>query len=120
MYTADNVCFALRTYADMGSYSNDELMPSCKNGLNWVNARLRSGVDESDPLILTTAVALAHYFFFVCRLSDPDKYESYKVGDVTIRKDANKLFQIEKDMRNQAIADASSILTDCGFYCRGR
>ena len=120
MYTADNVLFALREYVELYSFSNDQLLPSCKKGLNWVYARLRSGVDEDDPLILTTAVALAHYFFFVCRLSDPDKYESYKVGDVTIRKDANKLFQIEKDMRNQAIADASSILTDCGFYCRGR
>ncbi len=120
MYTADNVLFALREYTELYSFSNDQLLPSCKKGLNWVYARLRSGVDEDDPLILSTAVSLAHFFFFAFRLSDPDKYESYKVGDVTVRKDALKLLQIEKEMRNQAIADAASILKDCEFYCRGR
>lgn len=120
MYTADDVCFKLCDYADMSAFSNNQLMPSCINALNWVNARLKSGVDEDDPLILSTAVALAHYFFFICRLSDPDKYESYKVGDVTVRKEPLKLYQIENELRRQAIADASPILKDCGFYCRGR
>lgn len=120
MYTADNVCFKLRDYADMSDFTNTQLLPSCQTALAWVNARLKSGVDENDPLILTTAVALAHYFFFICRLSDPDKYESYKVGDVTVRKEPLKLFQIENELRKQAIADAAPILKDCEFYCRGR
>lgn len=120
MYTADNVCHALRNFEELSSYSGSILLPSCEAAVNWVTARLRSGVDENDPLILSTAVALAHYFFFLRRLSDPDKYESYKVGDVTVRKDALKLLQIEKEMRNQAIADAAPILKDCEFYCRGR
>ena len=120
MYTADNLLLALREYIELYSFSNDQLLPSCKKGLNWVYARLRSGVDEDDPLILSTAVSLAHFFFYAFRLSDPDKYESYKVGDVTVRKDALKLLQIEKEMRDQAIADAAPILKDCEFYCRGR
>lgn len=120
MYTAENVCSVLKAYADMADYTEEQLMPSCSNGLNWVNARLKSGVDESDPLILTTAAALAHFFFFIVRLAEPDKYENYKVGDVTVKQEPLKLFRFEKQIREQAIADASTILKDCGFYCRGR
>lgn len=120
MYTAENVCSVLKAYEDMEGYTDEQLMPSCLNGLNWVNERLKSGVDESNPLILTTAAALAHFFFFIVRLAESDKYQNYKVGDVTVKQEPLKLFQFEKELRKQAIADACSILKDCGFYCRGR
>ena len=120
MYTADNVYSVLTAYSDMEGYTRQQLMPSCTDGLNWVNARLCEGVDENDPLILSTAGAMAHFFFFLKRLTEPDKYQNYKVGDVTVKQEPLKLFQFEKELRNQAIADACTILKDCGFYCRGK
>lgn len=120
MYTADNVCSVLAAYSDMEGYTSQQLMPSCNDGLNWVNTRLRDGVDENDPLILTTASAMAHFFFFLKRLTEPEKYQNYKVGDVTVKQEPLKLFQFEKELRSQAIADACTILRDCEFYCRGK
>ncbi len=120
MYTANDVFTVLRSYADMEGYTMEQLMPACSDGLFWVNRRLRDGVSENDPLILKTAGAMAHFFFFLKRLAEPDKYQNYKVGDVTVKQEPLKLFQFEKELRQQALADACPILKDCGFYCRGK
>lgn len=120
MFTADDVYSALSAYADMEGYTEEQLIPVCSDGLAWVNKRLRSDADENDLLIVTTAAAIAHFFFFIKRLTEPEKYQNYKVGDVTVNQDPVKQFQLEKEIRKQAIADACSILKDCGFYCRGK
>lgn len=120
MYTANDVFSVLSAYADTDGYTPAQMLPCCSDGLAWVNKRLRDGVDEEDPLILSTAAAIAHYFFFLRRLTEPDKYQNYKVGDITIRQEPCKLLEFEKELRRQALADACSILKDCGFYCRGK
>ena len=120
MYTANDVLNSLKKYADTDGYKTEQMLPSCNDGLTWVVQRLKEGVDENDPLILSTAAAMAHFYFFLKRLCEPDKYQNYKVGDVTVKQEPLKLLQFEKEMRKQAIADACSILKDCGFYCRGK
>ena len=120
MYDVVDVYNTLMTYSDMDGFNAGQLHTSCEDGLNWVNTRLREGVDENDPLILTTAGAMAHFFFFLKKLTEPDKYQNYKVGDVTVKQEPLKLFQFEKELRSQAIADACTILRDCEFYCRGK
>lgn len=120
MYTAYDVYESLMRYSDMDGYTDDQMFPSCEDGLSWVNRHLKDGVDEKDPLILSTAAAMAHFFFFLKRLCEPEKYQNYKVGDITVKQEPLKLLQFEKEIRKQALADACSILKDCGFYCRGK
>lgn len=119
MISATDVYTALCNYSDTSDYTQEELLPSCKDGLNWVIRRLRNGVDEADPLILETAVVIAHYYFFIKRLTEPDKYENYKVGDITIKQSVQKQYELEKELRQSAIANAASILKDGGFYFCG-
>ncbi len=118
MIQVNDVLAELMNFNDMQGYSQQQLTPCCEKGLAWVQRRLRDGADKNDPLITTTAAALAHYFFFIYRLSDPDKYSTYKAGDMTISRDISKELEFEKSVKNEAIAAACSILSDGGFcFC---
>lgn len=119
MISATDVYTALLNYSDVSELTEEQLLPCCEDGLNWVVRRLRDNVDETDPLITETAAAIAHFFFFIRSLTEPDKYESYKVGDMTIKKNPQKQFETEKELRKQAIANAAPILKDGGFFFSG-
>lgn len=117
MITANDVLTVLSSNYDTTDYPQEDLLACCQTGLNWVNSRLRRGVSESNPLITQTAAAIAHFHFFVRTLTEPEKYESYRVGDITVNSDPSKALEREKMLRDSAIADAASILADGGFYC---
>lgn len=119
MIQAGDVLTELMNYADIEGYTQQQLYPSCERGLIWVQKKLRAGVDENDPLILHTAAAMAHFFFFMYRLAEPDKYATYKAGDMSVTRNLEKELEFEKALRKEAIAAASSILTDGGFCCFG-
>ena len=118
MVSAAEVYDAFSAYMDTASYSLSDVMPCCQKGLDWVNARLREGVDPDNPLIAETAAAMAHYFFFIFRMTDGEKYENCKVGDISYNRNIEKELEFETHIKNQAIADAAEILKDGGFYCR--
>ena len=119
MITANDVLAVLRSNYDTADFPDDELLPCCDIGLEWVNSRLRSDASGSETLIARTAAAVAHYHFFVRTLCEPEKYESYRVGDITITSNPSKALERETLLRDTAIAEAASILVDGGFYCRG-
>lgn len=119
MTEVSDVLTCLLNYADMEAYTAEQLQPSCERGLLWVRNRLRPGADKESPLILHTAAAMAHYFFFLTRLTETDKYEAYTAGDMTVRRNLDREMCFEERARDEAIAAASTILTDGGFFCRG-
>ncbi len=110
------VLACLMNYADMEGYTAAQLQPSCERGLLWVYNHLRPGTDKESPLVIHTSAALAHYFFFLSRLTDADKYESFTAGDMTVRKNIAKELEFETNAKNEAIAAAASILRDGGFF----
>ncbi len=118
MIQVNDVLAELMNFKDMQGYTEQQLTPCCQRGLAWVQRRLRPGVDADDPLIVPTAAAIAHYFFFIYSLAAPDRYSTYKAGDMTISRDITKELEFEKNMKNEAIAAACSILSDGGFcFC---
>ncbi|MBQ7296014.1 MAG: hypothetical protein IJW86_07460 [Clostridia bacterium] len=120
MISVSDVYTILCTYETSKGYTSEELFPCCERGLRWVMSRLKEGTDENDPLIAVTAAAIANFYFFIRRLSDTDTFESYKVGDMTISRNPEKELRLAMQKRSLAIAEASSILNDGGFYCSGR
>ncbi len=119
MTQVSDVLTCLMSYADMDSYSAGQLVPCCERGLMWVYGNLRPGTDKSHPLVVHTAAAVAHYFFFLTRLSEADKYEAYTAGDMTVRRNMEKEMRFEARIKDEAIAAASSILRDGGFFFSG-
>ncbi len=119
MSDVNEVYAALMAYCDVSSYTAEQLLPSCEKGLNWVQSRLRDNVAPDDPLITQTAAALSHFYFFLYRLTEPDKYENCKVGDTSYKRNIQKELEFERQIKDQAIADAAAILKDGGFYCHG-
>ena len=119
MINVSDVYAALCSYESVKGFTSQELLPCCSQGLSWVMANLRSTADEDDPLIVSTAAALADFYFFLKRQGESEAYESYKVGDMTVRRNAEKELDLAERKRDLAIARASSILTDGGFYFSG-
>jgi len=115
MVSVTDVYNALKNYSDTEGFSESQLTSFAEAGLSFVKGRLREGTDETDPLILKTATVVAHYNFFIGTISSSDRYESYKAGDMTIRRNLSKEFQIEKEVLMNALVDAADILTDRGF-----
>ena len=120
MINISDVYAALCTYESAKGYTGEELFPCCEQGLAWVKENLRDEADENDPLIVTTAAAIAEFWFFLKRQSETDSYENYKVGDMTVSRNPEKELRIAERKRDLAIARAHSILKDKGLYCSVR
>ncbi len=120
MISVSDVYAALCTYESSKSYTGEELFPCCEQGLSWVKANLRDTADENDPLITQTAAAIADFYLFLKKQTEADSFESYKVGDMTVRRNMEKELIIAEKKRDIAIARAQSILNDGGFYCCGQ
>ena len=119
MADISNVLSCLMNYADLETYFPEKLQTYCERGLKWVEDNLKPGADKESPLIVPTAAAIAHYYFFLTRLSETDRYEAYTAGDMTVRRNIEKEMSFEFRARDEAIAAAKSILRDGGFLFRG-
>ncbi len=119
MAQVSDVLTCLMNYADMEGYTAEQLEPCCERGLAWVYGKLKPDIDKESPLVVHTAAAIAHYYFFFTRLTETDKFESYTAGDMTVKRNTEKEMKFETLARDEAIANASSILIDGGFYCSG-
>lgn len=117
MITANDVLSVLCSNYDTSDHHPDELIPCCELGLSFVYERLKPGVSPFDPLITETAAAVAHYHFFLRAATETEKYENYRVGDLSITNNPSKALEREIRVRDEALARANSILQDGGFYC---
>ncbi|MEE1137940.1 MAG: hypothetical protein U0M02_05625 [Acutalibacteraceae bacterium] len=115
MASVSDVNKILCTYSDMFEFSAEQLDVACESALSWVKEHLKDEADESNPMIAITAAAIAHYNMFFLKLTESDKYENYKAGDMTVRRNLQKELQNERELRDTAIAAAASILKDERF-----
>lgn len=111
-----DVCAALKDMCDTDDFSTSELLAVCKSGLDWVKRHLKENVSEDDTAVVKTAASMARFFLFIKRLSSPDDYASLKVGDMTVKRDLQKEYEIEKQLKTAALIEAADILKDGGFY----
>ncbi len=119
MITSSNVLDVLSAYSDLEDCNNSLLLAESEKALSWVTARLKDGIDENNALIAHTAAAIAHYNLFIKRLSDTDRLDSYKAGDMTVKRNLKAELQLEQTLKESALADAAEILKDGGFFCIG-
>ncbi|MBR6568785.1 MAG: hypothetical protein IKK60_09080 [Clostridia bacterium] len=119
MPDVSDVLSCLMKYADLATYFPEQLQNYCERGLKWVEDNLKPGADKESPLIVPTAAAVAHYYFFLTRFSETDKYEAYTAGDMTVRRNIEKEMSFEVRIRDEALAAAKEILRDGGFLFRG-
>lgn len=115
-----DVCALLKEYADLEDFSESELLPFCERALSFVFGRLKEGADKGSFLVAEAAAAQARLELFNRMLASPDRFRSYKAGDVTIQRDLQKEFEIEKTLRDEAFLRAAEILKDGGFFFEAR
>ncbi len=116
MLDPTEVCAILKEHADLEDVPVTKLLPICKRALCFVESLLKEDVDSDSPRIAALAAAEARVQLFVRMLSAPDRFRSYKAGDMTIQRDLEKEFAIEKALRDEAFLKSADILKDGGFY----
>ena len=92
------------------------LLEESVRALGAVLEQLRDDAQKSDPRVAQTAAALARYQLFCNMLEGGDRFSSYKAGDITIARDLKAEFELERQLRQQALLDAVPILKDGGFF----
>lgn len=116
MIEPTDVCAILKEHADLEDVAQEQLLPVCKRALEFVKGLLKEDADSESPCVAALAAAEARVQVFVRMLSEPDRFSSYKAGDMTIQRDLEKEFAIEKAMRDEAFLKSAAILKDGGFY----
>lgn len=94
----------------------DDLMPSCRLAVEWLSRHIREDADSDGVLACKVAAAMARFYLFVSLLGKTESYGSFKVGDMTVKRDIQKEYEIEKELRTQALCEAADILKDGGFF----
>lgn len=116
MIEATEVCGILKEHADLNDVPVTELLPVCERALNFVQSLLKENVDPDSPRIAAVAAAQARLLVFHRMLATPERFKSYKVGDMTLQRDLEREFKIEKAMRDEAFIQNADILEDGGFF----
>ena len=111
-----DVCSALVSSAIYPDLTAEELMPFCRKATEWLSRSLKEDADSDSPLALKTAEAYARYNIFVSRIGSTESYGSFKVGDMTLKRDIKNEYEIEKMLYNEALCEGAEILKDGGFY----
>lgn len=96
--------------------ADETVLAECDRALQDVLARCKEGVSEDSPLIAVTAAAIARYQLFLRAMSDADRFETFKAGDLSVTRDSQKELELERLILEQALARAAEILTDRGFF----
>lgn len=116
MITPDEV---LNSLTSLGLYSDmtaQELMPFCRQAVEWLRRHIKENANSNGPLALKTAQAMARFYVFISFMGNRESYGNFKLGDMTLKRDLQKEYEIEKEIRTRALCEAAEILKDGGFY----
>lgn len=116
MIEPTEVCAILKEHADLEDIPATELLPVCERAISYVQSLLRDDADCDSPRIAALSAAEARVEVFLKLLSAPDRFSGYKVGDMTIQRDIQKEFSIEKAMRDEVFLKNADILKDKGGF----
>lgn len=116
MISADKVYDYIVSGGVYAEASDDKIRASCRQAVDWLARHLKETADSESDLALRTAAAMARFYIFVINMGESRSYENFKVGDMTVKRDLQKEYEIEKELRTRALCDAAEILKDGGFY----
>lgn len=119
MITSSDVYTQFLLYDDLDDLDEDTALLYCEHGLDWTERHLKDDAQEDDSRIAIVASAMAHFYLFSKRITETDRYSSYLVGNMTVKRNLAQDFELETQMRDCAIASAYDILKDVGFYFNG-
>lgn len=69
--------------------------------------------------IAQAAAGLAYYALCVRRAGNSDGVESFKAGDITVKKGADSSLKFAASVRDSALAELTPLLSDDGFSAAG-
>ena len=96
--------------------TRDELLPFCKRATDWLLRNIKEDADTNSPLALRVAEGAARYYAFTSRIGTTESYGSFKVGDMTLKRDIKNEIEIERRLYEEALCEGAKILKDGGFF----
>ena len=115
MIEPTDVCASLVSAHVFPDLSAEEILPFCKRATQWLTKHIKEDADSNSPIALRTAEAVARYNIFTSRIGTTETYGSFKVGDMTLKRDIKNEYEIEKALYNGALCEGAEILKDGGF-----
>ena len=119
MITQWSVLSLLRQLTDIGEDEEKVCLGIALSSLERVNSRLKADADRDDVRIAQAAAGLAYYALCVRRAGNSDGVESFKAGDITVKKGADSSLEFAASVRDAALAELTPLLSDDGFFCCG-
>ena len=119
MITQWSVLSLLKQLTDIGEGEEKVCLGIALSSLERVNSRLRADADRDDVRIAQAAAGLAYYALGVRRAGNSDGVESFKAGDITVKKSADSSLKFAASGRDAALAELTPLLSDDGFFCCG-
>lgn len=110
------VCSSLEAEGIFPDLTAEELMPFCQRATRWLMVNLKDDADSDSFIAQRTAEAVARYYVFTGKIASTESCGNFKVGDMTIKRDIAKEYEIEKELYKNALCEAAEILKDGGFY----
>lgn len=107
MITQWSVLSLLRQLTDIGEDEEKVCLGIVLSSLERVNSRLKADA------------GLAYYALCVRRAGNSDGVESFKAGDITVKKSADSSLKFAASVRDAALAELTPLLSDDGFFCCG-
>ena len=104
MITQWSVLSLLRQLTDIGEDEEKVCLGIALSSLERVQSRLRADADMD---------------LCVRRAGNSDGVESFKAGDITVKKDADSSLKFAASVRDSALAELTPLLSDDGFFCCG-
>lgn len=117
----------LRLLTELDDEAAREALPFCAAALAQLKPQLKPGADANDPRIDRAAAGIA-YCLILQRAEGraaaaEDNIESFKAGDITIRKQPGgaafpRRFERAERLRAEGLAAAAGLMRDTGFCAR--
>ena len=116
MIEAYEVCEALESAGIFPELTRTELLPFGERAIGWLLRNIKEDADSNSPLALRVAQAAARYYIFTSRIGSTESYGSFKVGDMTLKRDIKNEIEIERRLYEEALCEGAKILKDGGFF----
>ncbi|NMP37114.1 MAG: hypothetical protein GX051_03170 [Clostridiales bacterium] len=115
MISSQSVFERLRQITALDSEGAAEALPLCALAALGISERTRDGADDCDERLINAAAACAFYKLMLLRAVKSDSPDSFKAGDITVKKASDANVRLAQSLMDNMMLEAAPLLRDSGF-----
>ncbi|NLA77812.1 MAG: hypothetical protein GX851_08320 [Clostridiales bacterium] len=115
MISSHSVLERLRQLTALDSEGAAEALPLCALAAIGISERARVDADLNDERLLNAAAACAFNNLTLLRTVKADDPESFKAGDITVKKNCDSNVRLASKLMESMMLEAAPLLKDTAF-----